>query len=72
MEPISYKDFRTNLTFFDVRQMLWSYSENYKDWKHVSRHTVLGKWHELKLKMYAYYLMEFEECEKANQNIQQH
>ena len=71
MEPISYKDFRTDLTFYDVRQILWSWSDNPKDWKHVSRSTVLGKWHEIKRKMYACYLMELEECENQNQHIAQ-
>jgi hypothetical protein len=32
--------------------MLWSQSEDYRDWRHVTRHTVLGKWHEIKLKMW--------------------
>lgn len=58
-QPLAYADFRTGLTFLDVRQSLWVHSDNYKDWRHVTRHTVLGKWHELKRKMYAAYLDEF-------------
>ena len=54
---ISYKDFRTGLKYRDVYEMLWSYSEDNKDWHPgISRHTVLGKWHEIKLEMYEEYL----------------
>lgn len=58
---LSYGEFRTGLTFLDVRQCLHVYSDNYKDWRHVTRHTVLGKWREIKLKMYAQYVKENEE-----------
>lgn len=58
---IPYDQFRTGFTFKDIRQMLWSYSENPADWpKGVSRHTVLGKWHEIKLDMYERYKQEEE------------
>jgi len=50
-----YKKFRTGLTFKDVRKMLWSYSDNPKDWRHVTRHTVLGKFREIKLEMFHRY-----------------
>jgi len=50
-----YQKFRTGLTFKDVRQMLWSYSDDSKDWPQVTRHTVLGKWRELKLAMWEDY-----------------
>ena len=58
---LSYDQFRTGLTFADVRAMLWSYSDNPKDWpKGVSRHTVLGKWRQIKQDMYAEYLYYLE------------
>jgi hypothetical protein len=47
-----YDRFRTGLTFDEVRQMLWSPSGDPKDWRRVTRHTVLGKWREIKLQMY--------------------
>lgn len=50
-----YKKFRTGFTFKEIRQMLWSYSSNPRDWKHITRHTVLGKWHEIKLEMWNQY-----------------
>jgi len=49
---MTYKEFKTGYTFADIRQMLWSYSEDPRDWRHVTRHTVLGKWREIKLKMW--------------------
>ena len=50
-----YRRFRTGLTFRDVRQMLWSYDDDPKTWRHVTRRTVLGKWREIKLKMWSAY-----------------
>jgi len=47
--PLPYCDFRTGLTFRDVYWMVAA-----RRWK--SRHTVLGKWHEVKLAMYHEYL----------------
>ena len=55
VELQEYREFRTGLTFRDVRQMLWSYSDNPKDWPNVTRHTVLGKWWEIKLEMWHTY-----------------
>lgn len=47
-----YKTFRTGLTFKEVRRLLWSYSEDRKTWRSITRHTVLGKWQELKIGMF--------------------
>lgn len=70
-DSAEYKAFRTGLTFQDVYQMIWSYSDDSKDWpkgeasakmrkdgtKKTSgrRHTVLGKWREIKLEMWYRY-----------------
>jgi hypothetical protein len=54
--PTPYNEFRTGLTFTEVRRMLWLNSEDNRNWKHVTRHTVLGKWHQIKLEMYHEYL----------------
>lgn len=48
----AYRRFRTGLSFSDIRQMLWSYSDDPRDWPQVSRHTVLGKWREIKLQLW--------------------
>lgn len=44
----SYADFRTGFSFADIRRML----RDGRDRKHVTRHTVLGKWREIKLAMF--------------------
>jgi hypothetical protein len=53
---LSYDNFRTGFNFKDIRQMLWSYSDDPKDWPDVTRRTVLGKWREIKLQMYDQYI----------------
>lgn len=55
-EVIPYKAFRTGLTYNDVFRMLWSHSEDASTWRHKSRGSVLGKWRQIKLEMYAAYL----------------
>lgn len=52
-EKRAYNKFRTGLTFQDVRQMFWVFDEDPRTWKNVTRHTVLGKWRELKMEMWA-------------------
>lgn len=47
-----YDRFRTGLTFRAVRQMLNTYRPDCSEWRRISRGTVLGKWHELKLEMW--------------------
>lgn len=51
-QPITFEQFRTGLTFADVRQMLWVNSEDTADFKHKRRGTVLGYWRQLKLQMW--------------------
>jgi hypothetical protein len=63
----AYEAFRTGLTFQDVYEMIWSYSDDPRDWPKAPavpklkrdgkktagrRHTVLGKWREIKLAMW--------------------
>ena len=53
MDVIPYGRFRTGLTYREVYYMLWP--------RHFKRrHTVLGKWREIKEAMYARYLAELE------------
>jgi hypothetical protein len=47
-----YDRFRTGLTFREVRRMLWSHSDDKATWGNVTRATVLGHWHELKLQLW--------------------
>lgn len=49
-----YENFRTGLTFAEVYQELWAEVER-GERRHITRATVLGRWHEIKLKMWRYY-----------------
>jgi hypothetical protein len=49
---MTYEDFRTGLTFRDVRQMLWVASSDSSKWRHKRRNTVLGHWRAIKLAMW--------------------
>jgi hypothetical protein len=51
-KPQAYDDFRTGLTFKEVRQMMWVASEDSKDWRYKRRHTILGFWRMIKQDMY--------------------
>ncbi len=55
MRKVSYEDFRTGLTYRDVFWMLWSGSDDPRDWRYKRRHAVLGMWHQLKQQLYAEY-----------------
>jgi hypothetical protein len=49
-----YRQFTTGLTYYEVWQVLRQEKER-GERKHVTRHTVLGKWHEMKMAMYRSY-----------------
>jgi len=49
---LRYDDLRTGLTYQEVYQMYWMYSSDPRDWKYKRRHTILGKWHQIKLEMW--------------------
>jgi hypothetical protein len=53
---VPYEEFRTGLTFGQVREMLWSPSSDPKTWRYKRRRTVLGLWHQIKVELYARYL----------------
>lgn len=53
---LTYKAFRTGLTFSEVRNMYWVNSSDSKDWKYKRRNTVLGKWREIKIEMWVDHL----------------
>lgn len=48
---VSYKNFRTGLTYLEVYHMIYG-----RKWKR--RHGVLGKWREIKQAMYQQYLVD--------------
>jgi hypothetical protein len=54
---LRYKDFRTGLTFAEVRQMFWVDSEDSRDWIYKRRNTVLGKWRSIKLEMFEQHVL---------------
>jgi len=49
---ISYDRFRTGLTFGEVKSLLWTNSNDPRDWRYKRRHTVLGLWHQIKMEMW--------------------
>jgi len=68
---IPYKKFTTGLTYREVAAIMWDYQEDSANWlkgsvkttkgpdgkkKWGRRRLILGKWHEIKLEMYAHYL----------------
>ena len=55
MDTINYDEFRTGLTFTEVRRMLMYEQRRAKEkgyYVFVTRRTVLGRWHQLKQQMY--------------------
>lgn len=57
-DQIGYEEFRTGLTYRQVYQMLWSPSDDPRQWRYKRRGTVLGFWHEIKEQLYARYIDE--------------
>ena len=47
-----YRDFSTGLTYQEVFAMFWTISEDSDEWRYKRRHTVLGKWHQIKQDMW--------------------
>lgn len=47
-----YDEFRTGLTFREVKRLMFDNHEDRARWKYKRRRTVLGAWHELKLQLY--------------------
>ena len=55
---LTYRDFRTGLTYADVFLWLWSYSQESSNWKYKRRRTVLGRWHMTKKQMWNQHIFE--------------
>jgi len=49
---VSYVDFRTGLTFAQVREMLYVHTDDKSQWRQKRRRSVLGFWRELKISMF--------------------
>lgn len=61
---LEYRNFRTGLTFADVRQSMWVESSDFTQWRHKTRRMVLGHWHELKLALWRSHCAECEYYER--------
>lgn len=64
-EILSYSEFRTYLTFTEVRRILQREQKLKRknfEYMFVTRKTVLGRWRQIKKHMYKAYLQEVERC----------
>lgn len=57
---LTYERLRTNLSYVEVQRTLWVVSINSNEWRHKRRSSVLGKWHEIKQRVWKDHL---DECE---------
>lgn len=53
---IHYSQFRTGLTFGEVRQQFWRNDPDYKTWHPKRRSTVLGRWRQIKQALWGEHL----------------
>lgn len=49
---LRYSDFRTGLTFADVKASMWTASTDPEDWVYRTRSGVLGRWRQIKQEMF--------------------
>lgn len=63
---LAYQDFRTGLTFQDVKSMFWVNDPDSATWKYKRRNTVLGKWHQIKQELWARHL---DGCAKDHEEV---
>lgn len=64
---MEYDDFRTGETFQSVLDDMWSGSEDPEDWNYTGRHSVLGRWHQIKQSDWRDHLAQCEESEQAEE-----
>lgn len=55
---LTYRRLKTGLRYYDVFTLLMDYSTDRDEWKYKRRHTVLGKWHEIKQSQWKYHCEE--------------
>lgn len=53
---LPYTRLRTGLCFADVVRLLWSPSDDATTWRYKRRNTVLGRWRQEKLRLWAEHL----------------
>ena len=59
-----YRNLRTGYTYGDIYVLFWTNDSNQKEWNHKRRHTILGRWMELKWSQWQQHLEQCEaECE---------
>ena len=62
---LQYRDFRTGETFASIQETLWVGSDDPRDWKYKRRHTVLGRWRMLKMRLWTEHLEYCRPTEKG-------
>lgn len=60
-----YDNFRTGLKYRDVREMFWVESDDPQEWRYKRRHTILGKWRQIKQEMWEQHIADCEHAEDA-------
>jgi hypothetical protein len=70
---ITYSEFRTGYTFKEIRHILKREAKRkYEkgEYMFITRHTVLGRWRELKLEMWNHFQSEIDKygCSCSNKN----
>ena len=67
MNEIPYNDFKTGFTFEDIFWILKSEARRIEEDGNrmfITRHTVLGRWHQYKQQMYHNYMTNYSENKK--------
>lgn len=59
---IRYGDLRTGETFQTIKDMLWVDDDDYRNWRHKRKGTVLGLWFQIKQSLWRDHLKQ---CEAA-------
>ena len=66
---LTYRKLKTGLRYHDIFVLLMDYSEDPDEWKYKRRHTVLGKWFEIKQQMWQYHCDEGG-CDRDPRNLE--
>jgi hypothetical protein len=59
-----YDDFKTGDTYQTIYEMMWVNDPDYKKWRYKGTSGILGKWKEIKGKLWLGHLKECEEYEE--------
>lgn len=66
---IPYDKFTTGYTYREISDMIWYQSDWHAAHHTRRRHTVLGKWREIKLEMYERYLAAVEQHDQTVEDV---